>query len=260
MSGTEAVNRLVVSGDICGSGRMDRETKTRTRQGMYAAFAEAFGAIGVTPREIHQEDRGDGILAALDPGVPSSPVVGRWVDTVHESLREYNAGAARAARLRLRVAMHMGPVAYDGKGLVGRAVDLTCRLCDSDEAKRVAAAVPGSVLLHVVSDWLYTNVVREGGRYIEPGHYRPARVGNKETDELGWFHVPRLAEPPVSLSPPVCPTGGSTPAAGPPPPAPAVRNQFNVRGDNQVFERNVIHGFTGIRKDRPAGDGDGAGK
>ncbi|MGW8375248.1 hypothetical protein [Streptomyces sp. ODS28] len=272
MSSAEAVNRLVVSGDICGSGRMGREAKGRVRAGMYAAFAEAFDAAGVAPGEVHQEDRGDGILAALAPGVPSSPMVGRWVDSLYESLREHNA--VHATRLRMRVAMHMGPVAHDGRGLVGRAVDLTCRLCDSRAARTVIGDAAGFDLLHVVSDWLYANVVLEGGRYIEPDRYRPVRVTSKETDELAWFSVPRLPGPPASVPAQACSPGESTPAEGPPaqgPPAqgpPArggpeegagppvapegIRNQFNVGGDNQVFERNVINGFTGIRKDRPA--------
>jgi hypothetical protein len=279
VSSAQAVNRLVVYGDICGSGRLGMAAKHQTRAGMYAAFAEAFDAVGVTAGEIHQEDRGDGILAALDPGVPPAPMVGRWVDTLYECLREHNTG--HAARLRMRVAMHVGPVAHDGMGLVGRAVDLTCRLCDSPVAKAVADRAGAFDLLYVVSDWLYTHVVREGGRHIEPDHYRSARVGHKETDELAWFHVPRLSEPPLPAPPSVRPgnertfnpasqpgdrdehgipdgRGGPAAEAGETAPAadPFIRYRFQVRGDSQVFHGNVINGgFTGIRKDGGAADG-----
>lgn len=293
MRDTEAVNRLVICADACGSGAWGMAARKRMRGAMYRAFDEAFDAVGVQPGERVQEDRGDGILVALDPRVPSSPMVGRWLDTVYESLREYNDGSA--PRLRLRVAMHMGPVAHDGRGLVGRAVDLTCRLCDSPAAKRVAAEAADSDLLLVVSHWLYSQVVAEGGRHIEPGHYRSARVRIKETDETAWLHVPRLPAPPGldpagrcgERRPPgeaeapeaaefpeaaeaaeaaeVAEPSGPQGRAAPVPPSGAARseNRFHVRGDNQVFQHNVIDtgpgGFTGIRKDRPDGDADRGG-
>lgn len=261
MSSPEAVNRLVVFGDACGSGQMSLAAKRQTREGMYAAFAEAFASVGVKHDEVHQEDRGDGILAALHPAVPPSLMVGRWLTTLYESLRAHNTVAA--TRLRMRVAMHVGPVVDDGRGLVGRAVDLTCRLCDSEAAKEIIARAEGSDLLHVVSEWLYGNVVAEGGRYIEPDHYRRVRVGNKETDEPAWFRVPGLSLPPVlgrtSEQPEDGPSsarraGGGTPATGSRPDEPAkgawVEKQFNVQGDSQFFEGNEFHGdFTGIRKD-----------
>ncbi|WP_314174760.1 hypothetical protein [Streptomyces winkii] len=260
MSSPEAVNRLVVFADTCGSGQMNIAAKRRTREGMYEAFAKAFASVGVNEGEMHQEDRGDGILAALDPGVPSSLMVGRWLSTLYESLREHNT--VSATRLRMRVAMHMGPVVDDGKGLVGRAVDVTCRLCDSEEAKATIARADGSDLLHVVSDWLYANVVAEGGRYIEPDHYRQVRVENKEADELAWFRVPGLPGPPMTVPPPARRAGGGVPAAGPGPLEPAAqhgpghqvpgtKNQFNVAGDSLYFEGGRFENFTGIRKDRP---------
>ncbi|MFI5805943.1 hypothetical protein [Streptomyces sp. NPDC051561] len=264
-----AVNRLVVFADACGSGAMGLETKKRMRVAMYAAFGEAFAAVGVAPGKLHMEDRGDGILAALPADVPPSLMVGRWLSTFYENLREQNHG--RSERLRVRVGMHMGPVYDDSRGLVGRAVDLTCRLCDSDTAKRVMRAAPGSDLMIVVSDWLYTEVVAEGGRHIEPRQYRSGRVRSKETDEAAWFHVPGLAKPPgEAVSAPGNPTavnpaaepgrdggplegdGSPSPGADPTAPQPSLPAQeFHVRGDNLSVSGSTIHGgFTGFRKEK----------
>ncbi|MEU4271911.1 hypothetical protein [Streptomyces sp. NPDC026092] len=250
-----AIHRLVVFGDAVGSGTLGMDAKRLMRATMYEAFGEAYAAIGVEPGAVHQEDRGDGILGALRPDVPPMFVVGRWIDTLYESLREHNAN--RRDRLRIRVGMNAGLVLEDGHGLVGRAVDLACRLCDSPTAKEIMTAAPEADLLVVVSDWLYSNVVVEGGRYVEPAHYRQARVRSKETDELAWFHIPRLPAPPLPSAPGGAQTGGG-PARGdgPPPidvPAPEPSRRYHAEGDMQVFERNTIHGgFTGVRKDRPA--------
>ncbi|MEU3917680.1 hypothetical protein [Streptomyces sp. NPDC029004] len=274
MSSAGAVHRLVVFADACGSGELGLEAKKRMRAAMYEAFAEAYASVGIEPGRVHQEDRGDGILAALEPEVPPTLMVGRWVDTLYESLRELNGGSAQ--RLRLRVGMNAGLVLNDGKGLVGRAVDLACRLCDSAAAKRVMANAVDADLLIVVSDWLYANVVAEGGRYVEPGHYRQAPVKNKETDEAAWFLIPRRPEPPLD-GPAGHQTGGGPKGDGPPPPSPPGVNpaagdepptkpttatptkQYNAQGDIQIFKDNKIHGgFTGIRKDRPGTGGDAA--
>ncbi|MCP9956821.1 hypothetical protein [Streptomyces sudanensis] len=270
MSSAGAIHRLVVYGDACASGTLGIDAKRRMRAAMYASFGEAYAAVGVDPGHVHQEDRGDGILAALRPDVPPTLMVGRWVDTLYESLREHNAG--RDPRLRMRVGMNAGLVLDDGEGLVGRAVDLACRLCDSAAAKDVMARADDADLLVVVSGWLYDNVVSEGGRYVEPGHYRPARVRAKETDETAWFHIPRRSAPPLPGDPGGRPAGvrdrtpgaartggGPTPGDGPPPrtaDAPPSGRSYRAGGDLQVFEGNTIRGgFTGIRKDRDGGEG-----
>ncbi|MFD0371703.1 hypothetical protein [Streptomyces sp. NPDC127114] len=275
-----ALHRLVVFGDVVGSGRLGMDGKRLARAAMYEAFGEAYASVGIEPGTVHQEDRGDGILAALRPDVPPALMVGRWIDTLYESLRAHN-GRSRG-RLRLRVGMNAGLVLDDGRGLVGRAVDLACRLCDSAPARRVMADAPDVDLLIVVSDWLYRNVVVEGGRYVEPDHYRRAAVVAKETAEDAWFHVPRLPEPPLAPrtgggpsrgdgSPPgtPAPRPSPRPPSGPPadvssrpssrlspkPPsspsrAPAGNRTYTAGRDIQVIEGNTIHGgFTGIRND-----------
>lgn len=299
MNSVGAVNRLVVFCDAVGSGSLGMEAKKRMRKGLYGVFGEAFGSVGVRASgRVHQEDRGDGILAALDPATPPTLMVGRWLETLYQSLREHNAGTGE--RLRLRVGMNAGPVFDDGRGLVGRAVDLACRLCDSSTAKRVMTDAPDADLLLVVSEWLYANVVAEGGRYIEPEHYWSERVSAKETDERAWFHIPRLTGPPAAR--PSGPPGedplphrtGGGPALGdgPPPPragtgtpsgpgpgpgsgtgsdtgpgsgtgsgsgAGSGGRQITAHGDFMYLENNVIHNFTGFRKDRAPGRADGSG-
>ncbi|MEU7151658.1 hypothetical protein AB0B15_27050 [Streptomyces sp. NPDC045456] len=192
---TEALHRLVVNGDVCGSGLLGWRAKLRMREAMYEVFEAGFTAAGITEGAYHMEDRGDGVLVALAPDVPSAQLVGPWLEGVYQKLRQVNEG--RLEPLRMRVAMHAGPVAQDTKGLAGRAVDLTCRLCDSETARGVMRLAERSPLLFVVSGSLYDDVVLEGGTCIEPEHYRRARVSEKETDVEAWFHVPRLPFPPL---------------------------------------------------------------
>ncbi|MEF9885956.1 hypothetical protein [Streptomyces sp. P9-A4] len=262
------IHRFVVFGDICGSGTLGMAEKKLQRAAMYAAFDEAHGSVGVEPGTFHQEDRGDGILVALRPDVPPTLMVGRWIDTLYESLRAHNQGRSRP--LRLRIGMNAGLVVQDRHGLVGRAVDLAARLCDSPPAKRIMNEVPEVDLLVVVSDWLYVSVVAEGGRYVEPGHYRSARIRSKETDETAWFHAPRRPAPPlIGPDGELPPEGEGAPAVvGERPPAEGSRTgvgpsrgdgptprtgggnrTYHVGGDLLDVRGNTIHGgFTGISK------------
>ncbi|MEX0168561.1 hypothetical protein [Streptomyces sp. LMG1-1-1.1] len=262
------IHRFVVFGDIVGSGAMGMAEKELHRAAMYTAFDEAYSSVGVEPGTFHQEDRGDGILAALRPDVPPTLMVGRWIDTLYESLREHNTGRDR--RLRMRIGMNAGLVVQDRHGLVGRAVDLAARLCDSPPAKRLMTEAPEVDLLVVVSDWLYANVVALGGRYVEPDHYRQVRVRSKETDEAAWFHVPRRTAPPLAGAEgegepaPAgerAPAGGSRTGVGPsrgdgPTPRNGVGNRtYTVGGDLVDVHGNTIHGdFTAIDKSARAGE------
>ncbi|MFD7572377.1 hypothetical protein ACFV6U_17905 [Streptomyces sp. NPDC059810] len=250
------IHRFVVFGDICGSGTLDLAEKKHQRAAMYAAFDDAYSSVGVEPGTFHQEDRGDGILVALRPDVPPTLMVGRWIDTLYESLRAHNQGRVRP--LRLRIGMNAGLVTQDRHGLVGRAVDLAARLCDSAPAKRIMNETPEIDLVVVVSDWLYGNVVADGGRYVEPDHYRSARIRSKETDEAAWFHVPRRPAPPLigrdgELPPEGEPApagepaaagepgapGGRAPAGGGPPP-PSVRPADQRWGFARSAGRNPL--------------------
>ncbi|WP_026058810.1 hypothetical protein [Streptomyces sp. SS] len=260
------IHRFVVFGDICGSGSMDMAEKELHRAAMYAAFDEAYSSVGVEPGTFHQEDRGDGILAALRPDVPPTFMVGRWIDTLYESLREHNTGRSR--RLRLRIGMNAGLVVQDRHGLVGRAVDLAARLCDSPPAKRLMTEAPEVDLLVVTSDWLYENVVALGGRYVEPDHYRQVRVRSKETDEAAWFHVPRRTAPPLAgVEGEPAPEGDRAPAGGartgvgpsrgdgPTPRTGGGNRTYHVGGDLLDVHDNTVHGdLTGIRRTARAGE------
>ncbi|QCX80713.1 hypothetical protein C9F11_35650 [Streptomyces sp. YIM 121038] len=248
MSSHEAVHRLVVSADVKGAGRLGHQAKLRSRRAMYEVFEAAFAAVGVGG-QVHVEDRGDGVLAALAPQVPPAAMVGLWLEEVHQGLREHNRGVREP--LRLRIAMHGGPVSHDGRGLVGRAVDLTCRLCDSEPARAILAADDGVDVVFVVSDVLYRSVVAEGGRFVEPEHYRPLPVRAKETDEVAWFHVPRRTRPPLPapVAPPAPETGptqadraGADEARWP------TKYWINVNGHNQIVDGAEVHGdIVGVR-------------
>ncbi|TXS55869.1 hypothetical protein [Streptomyces sp. t39] len=190
----EAHYEVVISVDARRSGGYDDVDKPRMRARVYRILEGAFAHARVPRDALHMEDRGDGVLVAVTGRVPVTRLLGLWTVEVHEALRDEN----RSLRvpLGLRVALHVGPVRHDDRGISGRAVDLACRLADSPVARDLLDAERADLVL-VVSDSLHADVVVPGGKFIEPDRWAPARLGLKEGEVTGWFHLPGRPAPAI---------------------------------------------------------------
>jgi hypothetical protein len=189
-----AVYKTLMSVDTRGSGSYLDGAKRRMRARIYDLAHASFAAAGVAKSMLHLEDRGDGFIAAVDARIPPVRLLGTWLAEMHQRQRAGNEDLAR--RLGLRVGLHVGPVEHDEEGLSGHAMDLVCRLADSPVTRTVLEH-SGRDLVLVVSDSLHHEVVRHGGRFVEPSAYRPARIALKEGPVTAWFHVPGEARPRV---------------------------------------------------------------
>ncbi|MEU1516573.1 hypothetical protein ABZ490_31275 [Streptomyces sp. NPDC005811] len=183
-----------MSVDVRGSGGLSHGAKLRMRRDVYELADRSFRAVGIGSALMHREDRGDGFIAALDARVPPAHLIGPWLAEVHQGLRPLNEERSRP--LGLRVALHVGPVEEDDNGLAGEAMDLVCRLADAAVTRAVLER-SGRDLVCVASERLYQDVIRHGGRFIEPSAYRSAPLTLKEGPALAWFHVPGEPRPVV---------------------------------------------------------------
>ncbi|MEW2293858.1 hypothetical protein ABZ719_14300 [Streptomyces sp. NPDC006743] len=212
---TEAHYELVVSVDARRSGQYDDVDKQRMRARIYRVLETAFTHAAVPPDALHTEDRGDGVLLAVQGRVAADRMLGLWLIEVHEKLRDENRGLR--VPLGLRIGMHVGPVRHDDRGISGRAVDLACRLADCALARQLLDAEDADLVL-VTSSSLYEDVVRSGGKFIEPERYAPARLELKEGEATAWFHLPGRPAPriPEAAPAPAATGAPATPAEEPP--------------------------------------------
>ncbi|WP_407565612.1 hypothetical protein [Streptomyces sp. 184] len=228
----ESTYRFTISLDAQGSSSVPDRDKPAMRKLIHDVSGRAFAQARIGQAQLSQEDRGDGILAILETSVPPVRIVGEWVEYLHEELRAANGG--RRHPLRLRAGITIGPVTRDPHGWSGHAVELACRIGDSGTAKRLLAAAPRSCLAVVASDTLYKDVVRRGGRWVEPERYRRYVLGLKEGPQPAWIQVLGLERPPELPA---------EPAAGEPaPPEPAA-------GEAAVAEAAPAR--SGAAEDRP---------
>lgn len=217
MDAGEARYELVISVDARRSGQYGDAEKPRMRERIYRVLENAFAQAGVGRDTVHMEDRGDGVLVSVPGRIAVTRLLGLWMVEVHENLREVNPSLL--VPLGLRVAMHVGPVRHDSRGISGRAVDLTCRLADSSVARQLLDREQADLVL-VVSDSLYVDVVSAGGKFIEPKRFSPARLALKEGEVTAWFHLPGRPAPEIGSSTAEKPAGpgggpGAAPGGGP---------------------------------------------
>ncbi|QKW51372.1 hypothetical protein [Streptomyces buecherae] len=246
----EARYELVISVDARRSGEYEDADKPSMRAQLYRVLEAAFRQAKVARDAVHLEDRGDGVLAAVASRVPVTRLLGLWLVEVHEHLRHENRGLSRP--LGLRVGLHVGPVRHDERGISGRAVDLACRLADSPVARALLDAERADLVL-VVSDALYEDVVRGGGKYIDAAHYTAARLRLKEGEVTAWFRLPGRPAPRVPATAEGPSAGGD---AGGSPTGPTEATEAGDPADAQstADATGPEHAYD----DRKAGDG-GAG-
>jgi hypothetical protein len=155
--------RRIFAVDIEQSTERNNSAKMSLRKAMYDLLERCMVESGITaPHRDRFVDRGDGILALIHPvdDIPKTLLLSKVVPMLDELLAGY-AESHPEARLRLRAVVHAGEVHFDGHGWFGEALDVAFRLLDAPEVKkRFRASV--RPLLVVVSDDIYTSVVRHG--------------------------------------------------------------------------------------------------
>ncbi|WP_218042418.1 SAV_2336 N-terminal domain-related protein [Streptomyces chartreusis] len=183
---SEARQELVISVNVAPSAALEHAAKGQMRGSLYRLLEMAFADAGVPWNSVLTEDRGDGVLLSIASDIPDSRMLGRWLFKVHEELRIEIRD--RDTPLRLRIGIHAGPVRHDEWGMSGGAVDLACRLADTEVARQLLGR-EGADLLLVFSESLFEDVVKHGGPFITPGPYSTARLSLKQGTVTAWFHV-----------------------------------------------------------------------
>ncbi len=177
------------------SDRSRGETVQRfLRAAMYDLLMCAFDRSRLTWVACHSEDRGDGVLVVVPPGVPATTLIDPLVDHVRAGIRLHNKICSDLAKIRLRMSVHAGQVHFDDNGVCGYAVIHLFRMLDAPAFKRAFAA-SGADFALVTSDAFYEDVISQGPGLIDPDMYAPINIRSKETRGRGWLYLPPVRNP-----------------------------------------------------------------
>jgi hypothetical protein len=176
--------------DIAGFNgcRRDDDIQIYVHKSLYEMLRAAFDKSDVPWFGCAHEDRGDGVLVIVSPMIPVAGLVDPVPERLRGLVRRHNRVSCEAARIQLRVALHIGPVHNDGHGFVGRDVNLLCRLLDARSLKRMLAQ-SGAEVAFIASGYVYENVIRRHPSLVDPGLFKPLSVRVKETRTRAWAYV-----------------------------------------------------------------------
>ncbi len=224
----QVVHRTIVAVDIESYGDPHRTTPNRlaVRRGLDRALRRAFDEAGVPWFDCRHENTGDGTFVLAPAQIPKGPFVEVLPTVLAAELRRHNEGHPPEERIRLRVALHAGEVAYDDHGATAPAINRTFRLLEAPQLKAALAESPGVVAL-ITSDWFFDEVVRSS-TVVDATSFRPVPVTVKETATTGWISRPDDPYPPD-------PGAGSRPADDRPPRLPVAAGRCTLPRDLPVF-------------------------
>jgi hypothetical protein len=161
---------------------------------LYELFDAALRSAGVdADRRDRFIDRGDGLLALIDPA-DEALVLNRVVPVFSQLLTGYNARfddpGERQRELRVRVVLHSGEINDDDNGPFGETLDTAFRLLDAPQVKAAPRAAHEPLLL-IVSGEVYESAVRhDPAETGQPAFRWLVTADVAGHDHQGWIHIP----------------------------------------------------------------------
>jgi CRP-like cAMP-binding protein len=185
-------NCTVLLSDVVGFGARTRTDEDR-RLIREALFSITHAVLQGIPDVWSWDDRGDGLLTVVPPSVPTNQVIEHLHRELPAALDEHNRAYHGSARIQLRVAVNVGPVASDSMGVSGEAIIVTARLVEAPQFKMTMDA-SGASLGVIVSTFIYETVIKHGRDLTG---YSQVQVDVKETSVAAWLKVfDRSTSPP----------------------------------------------------------------
>ena len=184
-------NCTVILTDVVGFGarnRTDRHRMIIRREGL--AMTQA--ALGPLWDECLHEDRGDGLLIVAPPSIPTVKIMEGIHRELPALLRTHNSTYTEPSRIRLRIAVNVGPVTTDHIGMSGDAIIRTARLVEAP-ALKAAMETTGHGLGIIVSDFVYETAVGHADQVIDADQYQRAEVSLKEFQGQAWMRLCNLS-------------------------------------------------------------------
>ena len=183
-------NCTVIMSDVVGFGAPARTDEDR-RVIRDALYSMTHITLQDLPDVWSWDDRGDGLLTVIPPSVPTALVIRHLHKELPAALEEHNRGHRDSARIRLRVAIHVGPVATDTMGVSGEAIIVTARMVEAPLFKQAMDKARASLGI-ISSTFIYESVIRHD---LGLTGYSEVRVDVKEASMLAWMKLSGMTAP-----------------------------------------------------------------
>jgi hypothetical protein len=177
-------NCTIILSDVAGFGARTRTDEDR-RIIREALFSITHAVLKEIPDVWSWDDRGDGLLTVIPPSVPTARVIEQLHRELPAALDEHNRAYHEAARIQLRVAISVGPVASDRMGVSGETIIVTARLVEAPVLKKAMETSRASLGI-ITSTFIYETVIRHIRSLSD---YSEVQVDVKESSLAAWMKL-----------------------------------------------------------------------
>lgn len=208
-----SLNCTIFVADVAGFGATCRNESDRlvVKQTLYEILPRAFAESGVSWVSCYHEDRGDGVVVVVPPQFPTRAVADPMLPVLAAELRKHNRRAADPAKIRLRTALHVGPVARDEEGLNGDAIIHAARMLDAPPLRDVFRTSDAD-LAFMASDYVFDNVLRHDPGIIDSRTFTQVTFRVKESNITAWLYTENRLAPAAPAEPVTTPERTMAPA------------------------------------------------
>jgi class 3 adenylate cyclase len=182
--------RLCVAADAVGYGRGGDYLQLAIQRHLIEVLNEAAGKAGLSRVTWDRQPSGDAELAVLPADEPESVVVDEFVRQLDAALARHNRPLRPEAWLRLRVAVHFGPVMAGDNGFAGPGPVAVSRLVNSEPLRAAMVQAPEANLALLVSGDIYRDTIEPQHTTLRPADFRKVHVTAKEFDADAWLWIP----------------------------------------------------------------------
>jgi hypothetical protein len=168
-----------------GFGR-DEEMRLAVLDALHRLLIDSFEGSGISWRSCVREDHDKGVLVVIPAHMPTIRVVDPLVHEIRLRLARHNRLSSSVAQLRLGLAVHIGEVYRDERGLAGTAVNHLFRMLDTPYLRQALRSSDSGLAL-IVSDYVYWNVIYGGPGGVNPVACSKVTVGTEQFQAPAWI-------------------------------------------------------------------------
>lgn len=181
--------------DIVGYGdpRRDDHDRAVLRSALLRILTDVFLESGLTWRRCRHHDRGDGLLTIVPPTLSTSLLIDPLLPLLGDSIRRYNRGTTEQLRIRLRSALHVGPVLLGDTGYPNASVIQAVRMVDAASLRR-RLATADHAFATMVSAYVYENVVQHMRGALSADAFHRTWYQVTDIPITTWMYVSQTAD------------------------------------------------------------------
>lgn len=192
-------HRTIFTADVEDYSGRNGHNQAKLQEALVGALDYAGRSAKLDPDEWKRQRQGDSQFVVLPPKTDPVVVLGPFVKALARFLRKQQTAAFR---IRVRLAVHEGPIRLDGaNGYPGDHAVQPARLVDARPLRDALAACPEACLGVIVSDRVFADYVGQRPNSPRRDQFRRVDVKEKKQRYVGYIHIPGHNVHALDLSP-----------------------------------------------------------